>query len=479
MAGFAEYESHDGIGLASLIRRREVTAAEVLEAAIARVEARNPAINAVVDRLYTRARAVAAAPLPDTPLAGVPYPVKDLGAMIAGERTTGGSRFMADVVAKVSTIVVERLERAGLPLFARTNSCEFGMSLTCEPQAFGPTLNPWDPAVIAGGSSGGASAAVAARMVPMAHASDGFGSIRVPASCCGLVGLKPSRGRNSFGPFLGERTGGNVGEHAVTLSVRDSAALLDITSGLAEGDPYTAPPPARPFLTEIGAAPGRLRIAFTTGERSGAKAEPEHLHLLAEAARTLDSLGHTVAEADPPISHEETQAIFAVLMAANAAQIVRSHPTKGRLPMEDEVERVTMATALKGEQVKGHDVFMAQARMHAMARRMGAFHRNWDVLLTPGLAQLPPRLGWLDMMMDDADEYWRRIGAFSPYTVWFNETGQPAMVLPLGTRSNGFPLSVQLVAPYGDEATLFRLAAQLEQAMPWAQRRPSGLASVG
>jgi Asp-tRNA(Asn)/Glu-tRNA(Gln) amidotransferase A subunit family amidase len=385
---------------------------------------------------------------------------------------------MADVVPAADSATVVRLKAAGMVLFGKTNTCEFGMSITCEPQFRGPTRNPWDAALTPGGSSGGAAAAVAARIVPAAHASDGFGSIRVPASCCGLVGLKPTRGRNSFAPAFGERTGGTVAEHCVSLSVRDSAALLDATAGPAPGDPYFAPPPPRRFLDEVGADPGRLRIAFTCGGTTGAKTDAEHVRVLDETVRVLRGLGHTVEQADPPISNDEMQEVFRILMASNAAQTIRSHPTKGRLPLEGEVERVVALTAERGERIAGYEVFMAQARMHAAGRRMAAFHAGWDVLLTPGLGHLPPQLGWIDMMLDDADEYWDRVAAFSPFTVWFNETGQPAISLPVGRTASGFPVSVQAVARFADEATLFRLAAQLEAAMPWRDRKPPGLAPV-
>ncbi len=478
MSGFPEYEEHDCVGLAALIRTRAVTAQEVLDAAIARAQARNPALNAIVLPLYDHGRDAIAAGLPAGPLSGVPYLLKDLGAALAGTPTTGGCRFMEDVVPAADSETVTRLKAAGMVLFGKTNTCEFGMSITCEPQFRGPTKNPWDETLTPGGSSGGAASAVAARIVPAAHASDGFGSIRVPAACCGLVGLKPTRGRNSFAPSLGERIGGLVAEHCVSLSVRDSAAILDATAGPAPGDPYYAPPPARPFLDEAGADPGTLRIAFSHGGATGAKTDAEHRRVLDETVAVLRGLGHIVDEADPPISNDEMQDVFRTLMASNAAQIIRSHPTKGRLPLEGEVERVVALTAEKGEHVTGHDVFLAQARMHAAGRRMAAFHEDWDVLLTPGLGHMPPKLGWIDMMLDDADEYWDRVAAFSPFTVWFNETGQPAMTLPVGTTAAGFPVSVHAGAAFADEATLFRLAAQLERAMPWRGRRPPGLAAV-
>ena len=478
MAAFDTYEDHDAVGLAALIRAGEVTASEAMEAAIARSTARNPALNAIVMELYDHGRAAANAELPDRPLAGVPYLLKDLGATLTGTPTTGGSKFMADVVADSNSETVVRLKAAGMAIFGKTNTCEFGMSITCEPQLYGPTRNPWDDAVTPGGSSGGAASAVAARILPAAHASDGFGSIRVPASCCGLVGMKPTRGRNSFAPGLGERMGGIVAEHTVSVTVRDHAAILDATAGPALGDPYFAPPSTRPWLEEVDVDPGRLRIGFSHGGITGARTDGEHARVLDETLSVLEGLGHEVTEADPPLDNDEMQDIFRTLMASNAAQIIRMHPTKGRLPEPGEVENVVAATAEKGEGVTGYDVFLVQARMHQAARRMAAYHEQHDVLLTPGLGHMPPKLGWLDMMMDNADEYWDRVAAFSPFTVWFNLTGQPAISLPVGTTEEGFPVSVQAVGRFADEATLFRLSGQLEAAMPWRKRKPAGLPAV-
>ncbi|MGH7391574.1 MAG: amidase [Candidatus Rokuibacteriota bacterium] len=473
MGSFPEYERYDALGLALLVRRREVSAGEVLEAAIERVQARNPRVNAVVLKLYDRAREEAAAGLPDGVFTGVPYLVKDLGASIAGVPTTRGSRFFADSPpATADSEHVARLKRAGLVIFGRTNTCELGLSLTCEPQLHGPTRNPWDPERISGGSSGGAAAAVGARMVPMAHASDGFGSIRAPAACCGGVGLKPTRARNTMAPFAGEGLGGLSTEHAVTLTVRDCAALLDATRGAGPGDPYVAPVPARPYLDEVGADVGRLRIAVTSAAPNGAPVDAEPLRVLQEAAGLCTELGHTVEPADPEIDGAAVVPTFLTLAAANTVVNLASHPARGRPARADEVERVTWATGQKGERVSAADYVRATQAMHRLGRQMAAFHQHWDVLLTPGLAMLPPKLGWIDMTMADVDEYWRRVFAFSPFTVWFNLTGQPAMVLPLGRSPEGLPVAVQLVARYGDEATLFRLAAQLERARPWIDRRP-------
>ena len=473
MAGFAEYERYDGLGLAGLVRAGHVTPEELLEAAIARVEARNPVVNAVTMPLHDYARRALAAGLPNGPFRGVPFLMKDLTAPMAGVPMTRSCRYYADApLPTADSTHVERLKRAGLVVFGRTNTCELGLSLTCEPQMHGPTRNPWDPARISGGSSGGAAAAVAARMLPMAHATDGFGSIRAPAACCGLVGLKPTRGRNTFAPYTGEGLGGLSAEHAVTLSVRDSAALLDATAGAGAGDPYAASPPARPFLAEVGADPGRLRIAFTSVAPNGAKVDAESLRALAETARLCADLGHHVEETNPAIEGEAVVPTFLALAAANTVVNLAGNPAKGRPAREDEVERITWATARRGEQLAAADYVRATQTAHRLGRQMAAFHAQWDVLLTPGLATLPVPLGYIDMMMEDHDEYWRRVFHFSPFTVWFNITGQPAMMLPLTRASTGMPMATQLVGRYGDEATVFRLAAQLEAARPWFDRKP-------
>jgi amidase len=472
MTGFADYERYDALGLADLVRRGLVTPAELLDAAIDRVEARNGAVNAVVMPLYDLARKTIADGLPDGPFRGVPYLMKDLTASIAGVRMTRGSRFFADAPPPAADSEhVRRLRRAGLVIFGRTNTCELGLSLTCEPQLHGPTRNPWDPSRISGGSSGGAAAAVGARMLPMAHATDGFGSIRAPAACCGVVGLKPTRARNTMAPFLGEGLGGLSCEHAVTLTVRDSAALLDATCGGGLGDPYLAPLPSRPYLSEVGAA-GSLRIAVTATAPNGAPVEPESVEALEETARLCAELGHRVERTNPEIEGAAIVPTFLTLASANTVVNLASHPTAGRPPRPGEVEQVTWLTARMGERVTGADYVRATQTAHRLGRQMAAFHERYDLLLTPGLAGTAVKLGWIDMTMDDVEEYWRRVFAFSPFTVWFNLTGQPAMVLPLGRSAADLPLAVQLVARFGDEAAIFRLAAQLEQARPWFDRRP-------
>lgn len=473
MRGFADYERYDALGLAELVRRGQVAPAELLEAAIERVEALNGSVNAVVMRLYDYGRQAIAAGLPDGPFKGVPFLLKDLTAALAGVRMTRGSKFFADSPpAAADSEHVRRLKRAGLVIFGRTNTCELGLSLTCEPRLYGPTKNPWDPTRISGGSSGGAAAAVGARMLPIAHATDGFGSIRAPAACCGLVGLKPTRARNTFAPYAGEGLGGLSAEHAVTLTVRDSAALLDATCGPGPGDPYAAPAPAQPYLPEVGAPPGALRIAYTVAAPDGTPVEAGSLKALRDAAALCRDLGHRVEEAAPEIDGAAVVPAFLTLAAANTVVNLSSHPTAGRPARQDEVERVTWATGQMGHRVSGADYVRATQTAHKLGRQMAAFHASFDVLLTPGLAAPPVKLGWLDMMMEDVDEYWRRVFAFSPFTVWFNLTGQPAMVLPLGGSEQGLPVAVQLVAGSGQEAVLFRLAAQLEAARPWFERKP-------
>jgi Asp-tRNA(Asn)/Glu-tRNA(Gln) amidotransferase A subunit family amidase len=474
MSAFAEYEQYDALGLADLVRRKEVTPDELLEAAIDRVEARNAAVNAVTMKLYDYGKKAIADGLPEGPLRGVPFLMKDLTSSIAGVPMTRGSKFFADSPpAAADSEHVKRLRRAGLVIFGRTNTCELGLSLTCEPQLHGPTRNPWNVAHISGGSSGGAAAAVAARMLPVAHASDGFGSIRAPAACCGLVGLKPTRGRNTFAPFSGEGLGGVSTEHAVTLSIRDSAALLDATLGPGPGDPYVAPPPAAPYLKQAGANPGRLRIAWSAAAPNGAAIDAECLRLLADTAGLCADLGHHVEECDPEIDGAAIVPAFLTLASANTAVNLAGHPTAGRPAREGEVERITWLTAKMGERISAPDYARATQTAHRLGRQMAAFHSRWDALLTPGLASPAVKLGWLDMMMDDVDEYWERVFRFSPFTVWFNLTGQPGLMLPLGQSAAGLPLAVQLVARYGDEATLFRLGAQLEAARPWFDRKPA------
>ena len=473
MQGFAEYVEYDGLGLAQLIHARQVSAGEVLEAAIARIEQLNPHLNAVVTKVYDQARGEAAALDRDAPFAGVPFLLKDLGGALAGVPLSGGSRFFANAPAPADAEIVTRHKRAGLMILGRTNTPEFGLSATTEPVLFGPTRNPWDLTRTAGGSSGGSAAAVAARMVPLAHASDGGGSIRIPASCCGLFGMKTTRSRNTMAPYAGESLAGCSVEHVVSRSVRDSAAALDATAGPAPGDPYYAPPPARPFLDEVGTSPGCLRIAVATQAFGGAPVHPDCVAAAEASAKLCEELGHVVEEASPAFDVEgldiNYNRIFAVGAAANIQLRARA---LGRELDQAGFERVTWAMIELGRQTAAPDYVMMINRLHAISREIARFFQTYDVLLTPTLAEPPVELGVLDMMSEDLNAYTERLWRFTPFTYPFNVTGQPAMSVPLSWNAAGLPIGVQFVGRYGDEATLFRLAGQLEQAEPWAERRP-------
>jgi amidase len=358
-------------------------------------------------------------------------------------------------------------------ILGRTNTPEFGLNASTEPVLFGPTRNPYDRSRTSGGSSGGSAAAVAARMVPLAHASDGGGSIRIPAACCGLFGMKTTRNRNTLAPYAGEGLAGCSVEHVVSRSVRDSAAALDATAGPAPGDPYFALPPARPFLEEVGTPPGRLRIALATRTFNGTTVHPECVAAAQAAARLCEELGHTMEEAAPAYDVDgldtNYQRVFAVGAAANVALRAR---VLGKEPEPAGFERVTWAMIELGRQISAPDYVMMLNRLHGISREIARFFETYDVLLTPTLAEPPVELGVLDMMSEDLEAYTQRLWRFSPFTYPFNVTGQPAMSVPLSWNEAGLPIGVHFVGRYGDEATLFRLAAQLEAASSWGERRP-------
>src|SRR5216683_7637312 len=474
LATFAEYDRHDALGLARLVNAGEVSPAEVLEAAVERVEARNPAVNAVVSRLYDQARAAIAAGLPRGPLTGVPYLLKDLGAFCAGTVTSCGSALFRDAVADHDSEIVARMRRAGLVVFGKTNTSELGLSTSVEPRLFGPTRNPWDPERSAGGSSGGAAAAVAKGMVPAAHATDGGGSIRIPASACGLFGLKPTRARTPSGPDLGESWNGAGIGHAVTRSVRDSAALLDATAGPDVGDPYWAPPRRGSFLAEVGADPGKLGIAVTTTAWNGSPVDPECAAAATDAARLCETLGHDVAEASPAIDEEARNAAMRVIICAHTrATLELRGQALGREPRPEDVETSTWAAAEYGRQATASDYAKAIRVLHQVGRVVGRFFSRYDVLITPTMCRPPHKLGVLAQSGNDPHAYLEAILGTIAFTSPFNTTGSPAMSVPLHWSRDGLPVGVQFAAGFGEEATLFRLAAQLEQARPWAERRPA------
>ncbi|HYB44241.1 MAG TPA: amidase, partial [Candidatus Methylomirabilis sp.] len=442
-----EFMSHDGLGLAALVRTGVVSAAELLDAAIAQVEAQNAEINAVISRLYDQARAAIAAGLPAGPFTGVPYLLKDLGAHYAGAVTSFGSTLFKDFVVDHDSEITARLKRAGLVIFGKTNTPELGLASSTEPRHFGPTRNPWRLDHSAGGSSGGSAAAVAAGMVPMAHATDGGGSIRIPASCCGLFGLKPTRARNPMGPDAGEGWGGASVGHAVTRTVRDSAALLDATSGPDIGDPYWAPPPARPFLDEVGRDPGRLRIAITTTRWNGQPADPECAEAALAAGRLCEQLGHRVEEAAPVVDAAALGAAMLVIIGGNLrAGIEARAAALGRELTETDVERITWIRAMDGHTARAADYARAIGVMHRTGRAVAPFFTRYDVLLTPTMSRPPYPLGVIDMMTEDKDAYTEAVLATIAFTSLFNACGNPAMSVPLGWSRSGLPLGVQFAA---------------------------------
>jgi len=473
MAHLDEVTFLDATALADLVRRMEVKPLELVDATIERIARVNPKLNAVVTPVYDQARAAAQGDIPDGPFRGVPFLLKDLVAAYAGVRMTSGSAFLRDFVPDHDSELVRRQKRAGLIVVGKTNAPEFGILCTTEPLLFGPTRNPWDTSRTTGGSSGGSAAAVAAGIVPMAHANDGGGSIRIPASCCGLFGLKPTRARNPLGPDSGDMMGGFVCEHAVTRSVRDSAALLDATAGPDVGDPYWAPPQARPFLQEVGADPGRLRIAFSTKSATGVPIHADCVKAVEDTAKLCADLGHEVVEAAPEVNaFLLVRAFSSVWWSGVAAGIDAFALVTGRVPAQDQFEPLTWALYEKGRKVTGSEYLLSQLLLQQAARSVGRFMEKHDVWLAPTLAEPPVPLGTFDSTPENPMKAWDRATAFVPVTPLFNLTGQPAMSVPLSWNAQGLPVGVHFAGRFGDEATLFRLAAQLEAARPWANRRP-------
>jgi len=469
----------DATAQAELVRQRKASPRELVDAAIARIERLNPELNAVITQRFEKARAEAASPeLPGGPFRGVPFLVKDLICHTAGDPYHAGMRFLRELgwVERYDTHLAARFRAAGFVFLGRTNVPELGPMTTTEPVAYGPTHNPWDPGRSPGGSSGGSAAAVASGMVPVAHANDGGGSIRIPSSECGLVGLKPSRGRTSLGPDVGEGWGGFSVEHVVARSVRDTAAVLDAVAGYLPGDPYTAPPPARPFRDEVGAPPGQLRVGLLVTAPGGhPPVHPECATAAREAARLLASLGHRVEESSPPAlaDTEAARAAITVVSAATARDLAYWSERTGRTIGAGDVEPMTWAIAEMGRTVTASDYIRAIEYLHAHTRQVAAWWaEGFDLLLTPTLPEPPPRLGEFDSAPDDPLRGFTRAGDFVTFTMPFNVTGQPAISLPLHWSADGLPIGVQLAAAYGREDVLLRVATQLEGARPWSGRRP-------
>jgi amidase len=470
----------DAIAQAGLVASGEVSATELLEAAILRLEGARE-LNAVIADLFDRGRRQAAALDASAelrgggsgPLAGVPFLLKDLGASLAGAPEAMGSRALRTHVATESAWIVDRYLAAGLVVFGKTNTPEWGNHCTTEPSLFGPTVNPWSPSVTPGGSSGGSAAAVAARVVPAASGGDGTGSIRVPASCCGLVGLKPRRGRTSFAPGAGHGLEGLVNEHALTRTVRDSAALLDAVAGSAPGDPYTAPAPNVPFLQAITQRPTAARVLIATASPfPGPTTHPEVVAAVEQTGAVLAGLGHVVEPGAPTIDAGAVADAIAVLHNVSNAQLhALASAHLGREPFEDEFEPSTWVMVREGFTTSGVAYAEAIASVHAQTRRFAAGMSGYDVLLVPTLLTTPPPYALLDQPRGTTRAFFDVEFATTGWTSLANVTGWAAISLPLAVTSDGLPIGVQLMAP--DETILLQLAAQLETAMPWIQRRPT------
>ena len=463
----------DATAQADLVRRGEASPRELAEAAINRIETVNPKLDAVIRTRFDEARREAEGELPDGPFRGVPILFKDIGCTVAGEPTAFGLGPMRDVAIPVTSFLAQQFRAAGFVALGRTNVPELGTTVTTEPRSFPPARNPWDPAHSTGGSSGGSAAAVAAGMVAMAHANDGGGSIRIPASECGLVGLKPTRGRVSQGPLVGEGWAGGVIDGAVTRTVRDAAGVLDVISNPMPGEPYYPPPLPRPLAQEAGADPGRLRIGVL--DRPGVEGyldDPQCRAAVAGAASLLESLGHHVEESAPAaMFEEEILRHFNVIIAADTEATMRAFEMLlGRPIGEDEIEPRNAAYRRAGRELSALAYLDSRAWFGMWARRMAEWWSGHDLLLTPTLGAPPPQLGWFTA--DGPEQEGARIASFIPYTAQFNMTGQPAISLPLHWTPGGLPVGVQLVAPYGREDMLIRVASQLEQAAPWSDRHP-------
>lgn len=497
---FNEYVKYDATALAELVRSGEVSSAELLETAIARAEAVNPQLNAIVTPLYDKGRQIAKdlpgrnqsdGSVPRSGLfRGVPFLLKDLELEWAGTPLKMGCRAYGNYMSQTDSEVIKRLKAAGLVFFGKTNTPEFGLTPYTESKLYGPARNPWNLAHSPGGSSGGSAAAVAAGIVPAATASDGGGSIRIPASCCGLFGLKPSRGRVTLGPHYSELWGGAVVGHVVTRSVRDSAGLLDAVAGRLAGDPYGIALPQRPFVDEVGREPGSLRIAFSTQALIESQpTDPECVKAVQETVRVLESLGHTVEEV--PLPYEKsivTKAFFLTVLSETAATVRELGMYLGRPVRRDDVELNTWALTRMAAGFSAADVAYQKRRWNTLNRSMGQLHETYDLFLTPTLPRPPIAIGTFQNTASEermlkladtvgglkylkgsklVDELAEKSLGYISYTVITNMTGQPSMSVPLHWSADGLPVGIMFAAKSGDEGTLFQLAGQLEQAQPW------------
>ncbi len=498
MSGFAEYDQYDGLGLAELVKKGEVHPKELVEEAIQRIEQLNPQINAVIHPLFEEARRAADGHLPDGPFRGVPFLLKDLIMLLEGVPMRSGCRFFNNYVPDHDSELVRRYKSAGVIIVGKTNTPEFGLTVVTEPELFGPTRNPWDLTRTSGGSSGGSAAAVAAGMVPVAHGNDGGGSIRIPASCCGLFGLKPTRGRTPIGPDYGEFWYGLACDHVLTRSVRDSAAMLDATAGPDTGAPYFAPPPPEPYSKAMQKPPENLRIAVTTQPFLHATVHPDCETAVRETAGLLNDLGHHVEEDAPQVDADAFSRAFLTLVSSEVRTDIReAEQLLGRKATWKDFEVPTWVLSLLGKKIPSEELSAAVRYLRRFSRQIGAFFEKYDILVTPTLSRAPVRIRELHpdtqlpaaarilmktlarlnaagllKAMGGIDEIAKGLFDFIPWTPIFNVTGQPAMSVPLHWNNEGLPIGIHFIGRYADETTLFRLAKQLEEAKPWFHRRP-------
>jgi len=468
---FKEYGSYDAVGLADLVRNKQVSARELLHEAIVRTAKVDRDINAVVVKHYDYAERQIDRGLPDGPFSGVPFLLKDI-ELLEGTRTTSGASIYKENVADHTGTLAQRFLATGVAIFGKSSTPEFGLMPTTEPRLFGPTRNPWNLAHSSGGSSGGAGAAVAARILPVAHASDGGGSIRIPASASGVFGLKPTRARNPLGPDRGEGWGGFSIGHVVSLSVRDSAVMLDAIHGPEMSSPYVAPPPERPYAEEVRRDPGQLRIAFTDKSPYGDAIDPEIAGAVRDVAHLLATLGHHVEERAPTLAADPA-AVMATIVSANTALNVRVAEQRFGRPMTDkDFEILTLASTHNAQKASATDYVAAQLGAFNISRALAAFFQSCDVFLCPTLCLPPLRIGELNSMSEDLSHIAPILRRYMPGTSMFNMSGQPSMSMPLAWNNAGLPLGMMFSARFGGEAALFRLAGQLEQERPWRQKLP-------
>lgn len=471
------YEEYDALGLAELVAKGDVTPDELLDEAIERTEKLNPTLNAVVSKWYDEARADIQAGLPDGPFKGVPFLLKDLNLYWEGRRTTNGAALFKDYIADHTSTLVQRYRDAGFVIFGQTNSPELGLTPSTEPRLHGPTRNPWNLDHTPGGSSGGASASVSAGIIPMANASDGGGSIRIPASCCGLFGLKPTRARTPVGPSMGEGWAGCSISHAVSRTVRDSAALLDATHGPAQGDPYFAPHFDGSFLDAVKNAPRQFRIAYSVEALNGAETDINCKNAVFDTLNLIKDLGHEVEEAQPPVDAQQISEAQVAIIATSARMTFEMRAEQlGRTVTQDDVELIPWLMIENAKALPVTAYPRAVRTIHQLGRTMAQFLDKYDVFVTPTMGRPPVELGHLDMMNPDPADYMATLASTANFCGYANMTGQPSMSLPLGMSDNGLPVGVMATGRFGDDALLLSLAGQIEQAAPWADRRPPAIA---